>query len=149
MTAVLSPIGFLEFRNRPAGRNLSVSVFNTPDHAIKTRVCEHIERKDGSSTTCISTCEGTQSTALHAIEIPCGISDHEHDNVLYVHLPDLQFLLRFPSLTKENLTSDTLPDVQERAHHKDVRPAYLIRPIVGLNFCRGITAQSYTITKQT
>jgi|LSQX01.1.fsa_nt_gb hypothetical protein len=58
-------------------------------------------------------------------------------------------ILRFPSLTKENLTSDTLPDVQERAHLRDVRPAHLIRPILGLNFCRGITAQSYTITKQT
>lgn len=46
-------------------------------------------------------------------------------------------ILRFPSLTKENLTSDTLPDVQERAHLRDVRPAHLIRPIVGLNVCHG------------
>lgn len=140
MTAVLSPPASQEFRNRPAGRNLSVSVFDTPGLRPRGRECvtHWTERREFNSRV-LQRVKARKALLCTQLRFLAGYPImNTITSYLFIY-PICSCILRFPSLTKENLTYDTLPDVQERAHLRDVRPAHLIRPIVGLNVCHGIT----------
>ncbi len=130
--------GFLESRNRPAGRILSVSVFNTPNHTVKRGYVTHWTERREFNSRVFQRAKARKALLCTQLRFLVGYPImNTITSYLFIY-PICSCILRFPSLTKENLTYDTLPDVQERAHHKDVRPAHLIRPIVGLNIYRGI-----------
>ncbi len=109
-----------------------------PNHAVKRRYVTHWTERREFDSRVFQRAKARKALLCTQLRFLVGYPImNTITSYLFIY-PICSCILRFPSLTKENLTYDTLPDVQERAHHKDVRPAHLIRPIVGLNIYRGI-----------